>query len=197
MYTTNIEKRKEVRTMILMKDIIREGHPTLRAKATELTFPLTDDEKQLGEDLLQFLINSQDPELMEKYDLRSGIGIAAPQVNVSKRMFALHLPDDKGNLISIVVVNPKIVSHSVEKSYLPSGEGCLSVDRDVPGYVPRPQRITAKFFDLDGNEHKMRLRNLPAMAFQHELDHLNGVMFYDHINKENPFFEESNAHPLD
>lgn len=183
--------------MILMKDIIREGHPTLRAKATELAFPLTDDEKQLGEDLLQFLINSQDPELMEKYDLRSGIGIAAPQVNVSKRMFALHLPDDKGNLISMVVINPKIVSHSVEKAYLPSGEGCLSVDRDVPGYVPRPQRITAKFFDLDGNERKMRLKNLPAMAFQHELDHLNGVMFYDHINKENPFFEEPNAHPLD
>lgn len=183
--------------MILMKDIIREGNPTLREKATELTFPLTDEEKQLGEDLLQFLINSQDPEMIEKYNLRSGIGIAAPQVDVSKRMFALHLPDDKGNLISMVVVNPKIVSHSVEKAYLPTGEGCLSVDREVPGYVPRPQRITAKFFDLEGKEHKMRLKNLPAIAFQHELDHLNGVMFYDHINQQNPFAEIEDAHPLE
>ncbi len=183
--------------MILMKDIIREGHPTLRQKATELTFPLTAEEKQFGEDLLQFLINSQDPELMEKYELRSGIGIAAPQVNVAKRIFALHVPDDKGNIVSMVVVNPKIASHSVELAYLPAGEGCLSVDREVPGYVPRPQRITVKYFDLDGTEHKVRLKNLPAIAFQHELDHLNGVMFYDHINKENPFFEVDNSHPLD
>ncbi|AMW98282.1 peptide deformylase [Rummeliibacillus stabekisii] len=183
--------------MILMHDIIREGNPTLRAVAKNLSFPLTEEEKKLGEDLLQFLINSQDVELADKHGLRSGIGIAAPQVDVSKRMFALHLPDSAGKQISLIAVNPKIVSHSVEEAYVPSGEGCLSVDRDVPGYVPRPARITVKFFTLDGEEKKMRLKGLPAIAFQHELDHLNGVMFYDHINKDNPFEKKPNANPLE
>lgn len=183
--------------MILMKDVIREGHETLRTKATEVAFPLSVENRQLGEELLEFLINSQDPEIAEKYDLRSGIGIAAPQVNRSVRIFALYVQNDAGDMVEEIVVNPKIVSHSVELAYLPDGEGCLSVDRDVPGFVPRPQRITVKFFTLDGEEKKMRLKNLPAIAFQHELDHLNGVMFYDHINKDNPYFEVPNSHPLE
>lgn len=183
--------------MILMKDIIREGHETLRMKAEEVPFPLTDELREFGEELLEFLINSQDPEIAEKYELRSGIGIAAPQVNRSIRMFALHVPKDNGEMLSEIIINPKIVSHSVEETYLPGGEGCLSVDRDVPGYVPRPQRITVKYKDLDGVEKKVRLKNLPAIAFQHELDHLNGVMFYDRINKENPFYEAPNSHPLE
>lgn len=182
--------------MILMKDIIREGHETLRLKAVEVELPLSAEHRQLGEDLLEFLLNSQDPELAEKYGLRSGIGIAAPQVNQSVRMFALHVPNDQDEMLTEVVINPKIVSHSVEETYLPGGEGCLSVDRDVDGYVPRPQRITVKYTNLEGVEKKVRLKNLPAIAFQHELDHLNGVMFYDHINKDNPFFEVPNSHPL-
>lgn len=182
--------------MILMKDIIREGHETLRTKAEEVPFPLSTEHRQLAEELLEFLLNSQNPEIAEKYELRSGIGIAAPQVNRSLRMFALHVENDQGDMISEVIINPKIVSHSVEETYLPGGEGCLSVDRDVDGYVPRPQRITAKYFTVDGEEKKVRFKNLPAIAFQHELDHLNGVMFYDHINKENPYFEVPNSHPL-
>ena len=182
--------------MILMKDIIREGHPTLRTRAEEVKFPLTVEDRKLANDMLEYLINSQNPEIAEKYGLRPGIGLAANQVNSLKRMFALHLEDDNGELLSFVAVNPKIVSHSVEKTYLPSGEGCLSVDRQVPGYVPRYARITAKFFTIDGEEKKLRLKGLPAIAFQHELDHLNGIMFYDHINKDNPFAEVPDAFPL-
>lgn len=173
--------------MILMENIIREGHPTLRERAQEVTFPLTVAQQQLADDLLQYLINSQDEEVATKYGLRGGIGIAANQVNSLDRMFALHLTDDKDELISFVAINPKIVSHSVEQTYLTSGEGCLSVDRSVPGYVPRYARITAKFFTPDGKEHKLRLKGLPAIAFQHELDHLNGIMFFDHINEKDPF----------
>ncbi|MGX9133508.1 peptide deformylase [Rummeliibacillus sp. JY-2-4R] len=183
--------------MILMHDVIRDGHPTLREVAKEVTFPLSIEDKKLGEDLLQFLINSQDPEFSDKHGLRSGIGIAAPQVNVSKRIFALHLPDSKGKQLSLIVINPKIVSHSVEGTYISVGEGCLSVDRDIPGYVPRHARITVKFFTPEGEEKKMRLKGLPAIAFQHELDHLNGIMFYDHINKDNPFAEIPNAQPFE
>lgn len=179
-----------------MKDIIREGHPTLRERAEEVGFPLSAEDKKLAEELMEYVVNSQNEEMIEKYDLRPGVGIAAPQVNVTKRIFAIHFDEDSGEDLSIIAVNPKIVSHSVEKSYLASGEGCLSVDRSVPGYVPRYARITIKTFDLDGNEYKLRLKGLPAIAFQHELDHLNGVMFYDHINPDNPFAEIENASPI-
>ncbi|MEK4228576.1 peptide deformylase [Solibacillus sp. FSL H8-0538] len=183
--------------MILMEHIIREGHPTLRTRAEEMTFPLTAGDRQLAENMLQYLINSQNPEIAEQYGLRGGIGLAANQINSLKRMFALHLEDEKGEQLSLVAINPKIVSHSVEKTYLSGGEGCLSVDRNVPGYVPRYARITAKFFTIDGEEQKIRLIGLPAIAFQHELDHLNGVMFYDRINEEDPFASIPDAAPFD
>ncbi|QTD42461.1 peptide deformylase [Sporosarcina sp. Te-1] len=182
--------------MILMKDIIREGHPTLRKVAEEVTFPLSEDMKQLGLDLHDYVVNSQNPEMVEKYGLRPGIGLAAPQVDVSKRIFALHIEDESKTEASFVAINPKIVSHSVEMTYITSGEGCLSVDRDVEGFVPRYARITVKAFDLDGKEFKKRLKGLPAIAFQHELDHLNGIMFYDHIDQKAPFKEIPNAVPF-
>ena len=183
--------------MILMEDIVREGHPTLRTRAEEITFPLTEEDLKLAHDMLEYLINSQDPVMAEKYNLRGGIGLAANQVNSLKRMFALHLEDEKGELLSFVAINPKIVSHSVEQTYLTSGEGCLSVDRAVPGYVPRYARITVKFMTIDGEEKKLRLSGLPAIAFQHELDHLNGVMFYDRINEKDPFGEIPNSTPYE
>src|SRR5690606_40685616 len=66
------------------------------------------------------------------------------------------------------------------KAYLTSGEGCLSVDRNVPGYVHRYARITITGYDVNTEQEvKLRLKGLPAIVFQHELDHLNGVMFYD------------------
>lgn len=183
--------------MILMNNIVREGHPALRKKAEPLVFPLTKEAYKLGEELMEYVINSQDPELSEKYNLRAGIGLAAPQVDANVQMFALHIIEAKGEPISFVAVNPKIVSHSVEKTYLTSGEGCLSVDRNIEGYVPRYARITIKAYDLEGNEFKRRLKGLAAIAFQHELDHLNGIMFYDHINKANPFQEIPNAIPFE
>ena len=183
--------------MILMDQIIREGHPTLRTRAEEVKFPLSEEDRKLAYELLEYIKNSQDEDIAEKYNLRPGIGLAANQVNELKRMFALHLEDDKGEVVSFVAINPRIVSHSVENTYLTSGEGCLSVDRPVPGYVPRHARITVKFFDTEGVEHKMRLTGLPAIAFQHELDHLNGLMFFDRINESDPFREIENAVPFE
>ncbi|GEK88009.1 peptide deformylase [Alkalibacterium putridalgicola] len=176
--------------MLTMNDVIREGHPTLRKVAGKMTLPLTDEEKDLADKMLEFLKNSQDPETAEKYELRPGVGIAAPQVNVSKRMIAVHVPSDDPEEsepeFSGVLINPKIVSHSVQQTCLSEGEGCLSVDREVPGYVPRHKRIKVEYVDIDGNTQKKRLKNFPAIVVQHEIDHLNGVMFYDHIDPDNP-----------
>ncbi|MGD6803506.1 peptide deformylase [Rossellomorea aquimaris] len=183
--------------MITMEDIIREGHPSLRKAAAEVAMPPSEEDKEILGSLLEYVKNSQDPQTAQKYGLRTGIGLAAPQIDVLKRMLAVHVTDLKGNLYSYALFNPKIVSHSVEKAYLTSGEGCLSVDRHVPGYVPRYARITVKGIDIEGNPVKVRLKGMPAIVFQHELDHLNGIMFYDHIDSENPMAPIPDATPVD
>lgn len=183
--------------MITMEDIIREGHPTLKEVAKEVSLPASDEDKQTLANMIEYVKNSQDPEIAEKYGLRPGIGLAAPQIDVSKRMIAIHTLDEKGNQHSYALFNPKIVSHSIEKSYLTSGEGCLSVDRAVPGIVPRHARIRVKAITLNGEQLDVRLKGILAIVFQHEIDHLNGVMFYDHIDKDNPFQEPENAIPIE
>lgn len=169
--------------MITMKDIVREGNPVLRQIAKEVTLPATQEEKDTLWRMLEFVKNSQDPVMAEKYDLRPGVGLAAPQIGISKRMFAVHVTDEQDQLYSMGLFNPKIISHSVEQTHLEGGEGCLSVDRDIPGIVPRYARITVKGTTLEDKEVTMRLKGLVAIVFQHELDHLNGIMFYDRIDE--------------
>jgi peptide deformylase len=173
--------------MITMKDIVREGNPVLREVAHEVPLPPTDEEKELLKEMLQFLKNSQDDEIAKKYKLRPGVGLAAPQIEVSKRMCAIYLIDKNDKLHEYMLINPKIISHSVQMSYLSYGEGCLSVDRLVPGYVPRHARIKVRAYNIDGNEMTISLRGFVAIAVQHEIDHLNGIMFYDHINQKDPY----------
>lgn len=183
--------------MLTMDDIVRDGHPALRKVAEEVSMPPSQEDKAILQSLIEYVKNSQEPEIAQRHGLRPGIGLAGPQINVLKRMIAVHLSDEKDNLISYALFNPKIISHSVEKSYLTAGEGCLSVDESIPGFVPRYARITVKGFDLEGNEVKIRLKGLPAIVFQHEIDHLNGIMFYDHINKQDPYAEIPNASPVE
>ncbi|GIN37690.1 peptide deformylase [Heyndrickxia sp. FSL K6-6286] len=183
--------------MITMKDIIRDGHPTLRKVAEDVKMPPSKEDQEILKSLHEYILNSQDPEIANKYGLRPGIGLAAPQINVSKKMIAVHVTDEKEQLHSYMLFNPRIVSHSVEKAYLSSGEGCLSVDEVIPGYVHRYARITVKANDIDGKEIKIRLKGLPAIAFQHEIDHLHGKMFYDYIDEKNPFTPMDQAIAID
>lgn len=176
--------------MITMEDIVREGHPALRKIAKEMSHPITPDERTLAEDMMAFLKNSQDPELSEKLGLRAGVGLAAPQLDISKRMIALLIPgeyEDDPPELELVMVNPKVVSHSVADACLKDGEGCLSVDREIPGFVVRHSRISVTYQDLDGNSFKKRFKGYAAIVIQHEIDHLNGIMFYDYINDQKPF----------
>lgn len=171
-----------------MKDITREGNPVLRKVAKPLTFPLNDHYQNLAQQMMQYLIDSQDPEIAKKHQLRAGVGLAAPQVDESVQMASLLVPDDQGNIIfKETFVNPEIISESVRKACLAEGEGCLSVDREVDGYVPRPDKLTVHYFTTKGEEKTIRLRDYPAIVASHEIDHLNGHLFYDRINKQNPF----------
>ena len=191
-----IEKVTRASHLIDMDDIIREGNPTLRAVAEDVTFPLSDQEIILGEKMLQFLHHSQDPVMAEKLGLRGGVGLAAPQLDISKRIIAVLVPnleDADGNppkeaySLQEVMYNPKVVAHSVQDAALGDGEGCLSVDRNVPGYVVRHSRVTVEYFTKDGEKKRIKLKGYNSIVVQHEIDHTNGIMFYDHINPNNPF----------
>lgn len=184
--------------LIDMDDIIREGNPTLRQVGEEVSLPLSDEDIILGEKMLQFLRHSQDPVMAEKMGLRGGVGIAAPQLDISKKILACLVPKDleteedtkkapEAYSIATIMYNAKIVAHSVQDAALADGEGCLSVDREVPGYVVRHARVTVEYFDKDGQKQRLKLRGYDAMVVQHEIDHTNGIMFYDHINEKNPF----------
>lgn len=182
--------------LINMNDIIREGNKTLRAVAKEVNFPLSDEEIILGEKMLQFLHNSQDPVMAEKMGLRGGVGLAAPQLDISKRIIAVLVPNpedpernppENAYALQEIMYNPKIVSHSVQDAALESGEGCLSVDREVPGYVVRHARVTVEYFTKDGEKKRLKLKGYNSIVVQHEIDHINGIMFYDRINEKDPF----------
>ncbi|MDY0346332.1 MAG: peptide deformylase [Acholeplasma sp.] len=185
--------------MILMKDIIREGHPTLTKVAQPVKMPVTLEDRNIAFSLLQYVMNSQDDEIAEKYGLRPGVGLAAPQINVSKRMFAMHVYDVDGELYSMIVVNPKITSRSSDMVFLNGGEGCLSVDRKTDGITPRHKSISfeAYIFDIKSNSFVLShgtLSGYPATVFQHEYDHLDGIMYttklYVDIPNAKPLFEE-------
>src|SRR5690625_222582 len=173
--------------MLLMKDIVRDGHPALRKKAEEVKLPPSDKEIETLNKMMTFIKNSQDEETAEKYNLRSGVGLAAPQLGINKQLIVIHFTHDD-TLYSYQLINPKVISHSVEQAYLSGGEGCLSVDEAIEGYVVRHRRITVRAYDIQGKQLKLRFRGYPAIVIQHEIDHLNGIMFYDYINKQNPFY---------
>ena len=118
------------------------------------------------------------------------MGMAFPQVGINKRLIVIVDEYKKGKFENYVVVNPKIISHSEERIAADAGEGCLSVNREVDGHVPRYARVTVTGLDLDGNPIKYRAREELAIAFQHEIDHLDGILFYDRINKKKPFYTE-------
>ncbi len=175
--------------MLLMKDIIQEGHPTLRKRAPEVSLPLSVEDFNTLKEMMELVVNSQNDDLAEQYNLRSSVGLAAPQINVSKKMFCIVAPDEKtGKMYQLAVVNPKIISYSVEQTYLANGEGCLSVDEETTGLVKRSRRIKARvnLVDLDTLEVTkgiIKLSGFPAIVFQHEYDHLLGVLFVDKISE--------------
>lgn len=93
--------------MLTMKDIIREGDPILREVAKEVELPASEEDKNTLREMLEYLKNSQDPEIAEKQQLRPGVGLAAPQIGISKRMFAIHVIDENDKLYSYGLINLK------------------------------------------------------------------------------------------
>ncbi|MBR2678162.1 MAG: peptide deformylase [Bacilli bacterium] len=178
--------------MLKTKDILDEKDKRLRLISKDVEFPLTEKDKNLIDTMIEYLKNSQIDELAEKYDLRPGMGMSAIQLGVPKRYFVVvneitEEGDEEQSFETYVLINPKIISNSMEQIYVDEGEGCLSVNRPVEGIVPRYARVTMEAYDMEGRKVHIRGREELAICFQHELDHLNGILFVDHIDPKNPF----------
>ena len=140
------------------------GDPVLRQRANEVT------------DIDGKLVRLVEDMIATMYDA-AGLGLAAPQVGVQKRLFVYDLHDDRGPQ---VIVNPMISEHRGEWVY---EEGCLS----VPGLsweIVRPKEVHLTGLDLDGNEVSFEADELLARIFQHELDHLDGVLLLDRLDED-------------
>ena len=177
--------------MIYMKlpsiKILTEGNKILRQKSKTVTFPLPKAEIKLINDALDYLEMSQIEAEREKYGLRAGMGLSFIQLGIPKNIFVISEELEDGSFKRYVVINPKVISKSEELIFVGEGEGCLSINREVAGIVPRHARITIEALDENGTPFTLRIREDMAVAFQHELDHLDGVLFIDRINKKNPY----------
>ena len=159
-----------------IREIIRPNNPVLRRKAHPVENPNTRDTQQLIDDMIQTMRDAP------------GVGLAAPQVAVGQRIAVIEYgekPDDAPDDFEpekklYVVVNPEIVARSEEM--VDGTEGCLS----LPGYagtVKRHEAVTVKALNRKGRPIKIKARGWLARIFQHEIDHLDGVLFIDRASK--------------
>lgn len=168
-------------------EILDEKDKTLREISKEVTFPLSNELKEHINDMITYLKMSQIEEYAKKYNLRAGMGLSDVQTGNLRRIFVIVEELEDHTFKDYILINPKIITHSEEIIYVGEGEGCLSINREVEGIVPRFARITVEAQDIEGNTFKIRVREDISVAFQHEIDHLNGILFIDHIDPKDPY----------
>ena len=157
--------------MPYVREIISEGHPTLRKVAKKMNL------EELKDPLVQQLID----DMFETMYHAPGIGLAAPQINVSKRIFVVDLQDEPGHG-PFVVVNPKF---TVTEGEVEAIEGCLSVPGMI-GELTRFERVVCTGFDRHGRKIELEGSGLFGRCLQHEMDHLNGVLYVDKARNVRP-----------
>lgn len=146
--------------------IKKYGSDVLRQVAEPIE-EITDEIRQLANEMLKAMYDSE------------GVGLAAPQIGVSKRIIVLDVDPYDPSCEPIALINPEIVERTGRED---SEEGCLSVP-DVRGEVKRSENVTVEALDLDGKKVRIEATDLLARAIQHEIDHLNGVLFVDHLGR--------------
>ena len=146
--------------------IILIPDPVLRKVASPVA-EITDGTRQLLDDMAETMYDAP------------GIGLAAPQVNISERIIVMDCGrDEEPELYKMI--NPEIIASSEERSVLE--EGCLSIPNQTAD-VERPAHVDVRYLDVDGNEQMLRCEGLLVACVQHEIDHLDGVLFIDHISR--------------
>jgi len=167
--------------MAYVRTIVAEGHPVLRRVAKKV------EASEIDDPLFQQLID----DMFETMYVAPGVGLAAPQINISKRLFVIDTGEDEDHPEGTkhAVINPKIESAKEELELV---EGCLSVPGFV-GDIMRYERVAVTGLDRNGKKLRLEGGDLFAQALQHEIDHLNGVLYIDkakNIRKPKPKEEQ-------
>ena len=152
---------------MLKKKIIIEPHPILRKKSQKLE-KVDDELRKLMDDMLETMYEAP------------GIGLAAVQIGILKQIIVIDVSKDNQKKNPLFLVNPKITFKSVSKSVYE--EGCLS----LPGHfaeIERPSECHVDFIDYNGKENTLKAEGILSTCIQHEVDHLNGVLFIDYLSK--------------
>lgn len=177
-----------------MLKIVKDNVASLREKSELVTLPLSKEDENLLKEMVSYLKKSQDEKYCQKHHIRAGVGLAAPQIGVNKRMFAIYYTKED-EVVEYGLVNPKIIQNSMKKVALKGGEGCLSVDEDHNGFVYRYDKIVMKAYDIvSQKEVLIKAKGYDAIVLQHEYDHLDGILYYDRINKKEPNKEIPNSY---
>ncbi|MBV9076698.1 MAG: peptide deformylase [Methylobacteriaceae bacterium] len=150
-----------------VRPIVKLPEAKLRLKS-EPVGPVTEEVRRLSADMLDTMYDAP------------GIGLAAIQIGVPKRLVVIDLARSDEERQPMVFVDPEIVWSSDEKRV--HEEGCLSIP-EFYEEVERPDRVTVRFRDLDGEMRELEADGMLATCLQHEIDHLNGVLFIDHLSR--------------
>ncbi|MEX3011268.1 peptide deformylase [Hoeflea sp. TYP-13] len=150
-----------------IKPLVLLPDPILRAESDPIE-RVDEDLKKLADDMLETMYDAP------------GIGLAAIQVGIPRRLLVIDCSKEEEENAPLVFINPKIVASSEERSTYE--EGCLSIP-DYYAEVERPAQVTVDYLDREGKEQQIEADGLLATCLQHEIDHLNGVLFIDHISK--------------
>jgi len=179
------------------KNIVKDNQAILREISKDVTFPLDKKNKLIINQMIDYVRSSQDENERKKRDLREAIGISAVQIGFLKKIIFVRIPSTYSNEFEeFTLVNPKIIKKSKKICYLKDGEGCLSVEKEdeIKGHVYRSYEITLLGMDHFGNQEvEINAKGFTAIVFQHEMDHLYGILYYDRINRLNPFYKDEKA----
>jgi len=154
-------------TAMTVRDIVNLPDPILRKKAQPLE-RVDDEVRRLAADMLETMYDAP------------GIGLAAPQIAVSRRLIVMDIARDEEPKSPIVMINPQIVSLGDEPRL--HEEGCLSIP-DIYAEIERPGWCRVRYIDEAGMEQEMDCEGLMSTVVQHEVDHLDGVLFIDHLSR--------------
>lgn len=167
--------------------IVKDSNPIMRKRSEPVSMPLSSEDRDILDSMLEYLKKSQDEEYAKKYNIRAGVGMAAIQAGFLKRMFVIYYQKSETEIVQYQLVNPKIIEESIKKCALEAGEGCLSVDEDHKGLVHRHYKIVMKAYDaLQNKDITITAKGYDAIVLQHEYDHLEGMFYYDRIDKKDP-----------
>ena len=170
--------------------LIKLPNKTLRMKSIDITFPLSEKIIDIAEKMIKHVDDSQDP----KNNMRAGVGISAVQLGQTLNMFYINLAGANEDDFRDLIINPKVLAIGANPAALEGGEGCLSVDEkmnNVDGLVHRKNKIIITGYSyFEKKEVRITKTGYPAIVIQHELDHLDGKLFFDRIDKKNKWIKK-------